>query len=450
MDSVSDPKALLHEEEENHRHEEEVNNDDNHLIITTNHHIQNNNADGEAVEERIESTTSTAETRNADDDVMLPNPNSTATVSTSNVVLSLTNESDDENNRTPSLNIQGTNHNIYTSTNIINGDDRSRMMSRQSTLSSIAGNSIDFAGDDNVEIVNHIMMMVDNDDVDDLDTPLPEENDTLLDFLPNDPIESNADVNTNITTTNIMTMDERSIRSDRPDPPPSSDIPLIPMETHDDNDDHHQYETNRIELNDRTTTTNSNSNMESHHVNDDTVQRHHQILPQHRHVTTAEENFADQALASLSMNMAEMTLSEEQHHSKPDDKDGTGIANTEWDLNRAALLAETPNGVTIRKTASLHAMTTTPTTNPTDTTNMEKDQDVDHFHVDLNQKTMSYPNRSWSVPQMHTTNVVPPQVIGADHLMVLPRVDEGSRLLYNNHHLPHPHHNDPSDRKSVV
>lgn len=294
---------------------------------------------------------------------------------------------------------------------------RHNSMSRQSTVSSMAGNSIDcddpLLEDKQIHTVNGIVV------------PEPEEN-----------------VDTRFADDRIRNMDDKSIRSDRPDPPPSSDIPMV-EENHIGNDIVGHSDSKDITT--RNASVNSMAKSNDHH-NDQTNSNSLTTIiseAQHRHVTTAEETFAEEALASLSNHMAEMTLSEELYQSTDDNSamlqqilsdpnNGSNqldIANTEWDLNRPALLAETPNGVTLRKSASM----------------------TNHFHVDNSSNDMTY-HRSLSVPKIYNVPItssttstttasttynpdVPTattadvrHVVGADHLMVLPRVDEGNRF----------------------
>lgn len=301
-------------------------------------------------------------------------------------------------------------------------------MSRQSAVSSIAGNSID-CDDPHLEDKH-------THPVDETAVSEPEENEDTR--FPDD---------------RIPNMDDKSIRSDRPDPPPFSDIPMMEENQNCNDIVGHSDPT---DITSRNATVNSMAKS-SDHQND---QNNSSSLtttisePQHRHVTTAEETFAEEALASLSNHMAEMTLSEDLYPSTDDSNailqqllsdpnNGSNqldIANTEWDLNRPALLAETPTGVTLRKSASM----------------------TNRFHVD-NSNDMAY-HRSLSVPKIYnvpttsstttsttaSTNYNPDvptaattdvrHVVGADRLIVLPRVDEGNRFY------PPPSYNNSNDR----
>ena len=439
---MEDQKNLYGDDDDHH--DDNIMDDDihNHLPTTSSDHSLQNDED-----ERVENFPSnnnisdqgsnTVTTRNNDgnDEDVIPS------VTAANTALYSHRNDDNETQEDRTSSRHNNNDYEYKST-----------MSRQSTVSSMAGNSIDLGIDDNDDIEDNIRSEEGKIDA----LLLKPAEDVTLNMLPNDePIQSNIidiqiNSNNSSTTTNhtnpmmiLIPMDERSVRSDRPDPPPSFDI--IPKVEHQTTNNNHHH------LNE-TTTSSTEQNpppepmIPSH---DDTTR----MLPQqHRYVTTAEENLAVEALASLSMNMAEMTLLEENSLIAPpnlnddDDDDITSHLsvlvpidtttmthhNTEWDLNRAALLAETPNAVTIRKTTSLQTM---------------PHPQQDHFHNvnDTSATTTTIPyHRSLSVPKIYndppatTTSTTTSNYVGADHLMVLPRVDEGNRLLYTHHPPPPP------------
>jgi hypothetical protein len=321
-----------------------------------------------------------------------------------------------------------------------------RSMGRQSTVSSMAGNSIEYDDDMNINNNNNNNNITGmnpsngtlHDITDDTNSHHIVVNTTDLPFRMDDnknhhditttasSIRSNTQYNNNNNNNNS---DERSIRSEstRPDPPSSIMNEKDPADEHDD----HLHLVSIPQDND----------VDNHHnQNNITSQKQEQQQQhKHRHVTTAEENLAVEALASLSTNMAEMTLLESDTTMNSNAIDQTfDVTNnakfnsdntnntiesipsrypSDWDLHRDALLAETPE-VTIRKTPSLAKIENN---NNIDNDTIEEIENHDNSSV----SGLGY-HRTSSFTRIYipNPNTISATTTGADHLMVLPRVDE--------------------------